>query len=194
MFIKPTRFSKLRLLHPDYIAKSVCDIDFSILKAKGIKVILIDLDGTVVSRGTFNVDKKITAHLKKQTIDIYIATNRPKNRSLKDLKVSLHAKGVIHPSGIFMKPLPLYYRQAAVSHKFKTAEVAMIGDRYLQDIFGANLAGYTTILVRKLGQPQGFLDTMLSHLEHNRTNKLMSKYINSDLTTRPHSHSKTLQH
>lgn len=179
MFVKPMKYSKRRLFHPDYIVKSVCDIDFSLLKSKGIKAVLIDLDGTVVSRGTFNVDKKITTYLKKQLVDIYIATNRPRNRSLKNMKVSLHAKGVIHPSGVFMKPLPQYYRQAAVNHKLKTAEVAMIGDRYIQDIFGANLAGYTTILVRKLGESKGHLDAVISLIERNRTDKLVAKYVDN---------------
>jgi HAD superfamily phosphatase (TIGR01668 family) len=176
MLTKPDTMSGVRLFSPDYIVDTVSDIDFGLLKKRGIKAVLIDLDGTVVSRGTFDVDKKLVKFLKKQTISIYIATNRPKSRDLRGLKESLNASGVIHPHGTFMKPLPQYFKRAASSHQLKKSEVAMIGDRYLQDIFGANLAGLTTILVRKLGTSEGYIDTILSNFEKRRTDKLSKKY------------------
>ncbi len=179
MLAKPLTNSRRKLFMPDYIADSVSDIDFSLLKSRGIKAVLIDLDGTVVSRGSFDVDPVLSAYLKKQTVDIYIATNRPKGRDLKDLKQLLHAKGVVHPAGIYAKPFPKYFRQAALDHKLKTTEVAMIGDRYIQDIFGANKAGLVTILIRKLGPSKGFIDTQISNIEKRHTNKLVAKYIPS---------------
>jgi len=179
MLANPSGTSGHKRFKPDYIADSVCDIDFALLEARGIKTVLIDLDGTVVSRGTFEVDKKITDCLKKQKVDIYIATNRPKSRDLKDLRQSLYATGVVHPSGVFMKPLPKYFKRAAAEHQLQTSEVAMIGDRYLQDIYGANRAGLTTILVRKLGDSKGYLDTKLSNFEKRRTEKLAAAYVSA---------------
>lgn len=179
MLSKPDTTSRRSLFSPDYIVDTVSDIDFELLKKRGIKAVLIDLDGTVVSRGTFDVDKKLIDFLKKQTISIYIATNRPKSRDLKGLKESLNASGVVHPHGIYMKPLPRYFKRAASSHQLKSNQVAMIGDRYLQDVFGANLAGLTTVLVRKLGSSEGYIDTQLSRIEKNRTDKLSKKYIPS---------------
>nr|AEI30175.1 HAD superfamily phosphatase [uncultured bacterium] len=174
MLAKPP--GRKKRFQPDYIADSVNDINFKFLQKHGIKAVLIDLDGTVVSRGTYEVDAKLTNYLKKQTIKIYIATNRPKSRDLKNLKESLHATGVIHPVGIFMKPSSQYYKQAASLHHLKTSEVAMIGDKYLQDIYGANLVGLTTIVVRKLGEPKGFFDAQLSRIERKRTDKLAKHY------------------
>ncbi|MBP7807610.1 HAD-IIIA family hydrolase, partial [Candidatus Saccharibacteria bacterium] len=169
-------------LKPDYIVDSVCDVDFDLLKKQGIKAVMIDLDGTVVSRGSFDVDKKLTTYLRKQSIDIYIATNRPKGRTLKNLKESLNAKGVIHPVGIHAKPMPGYFKHAAASHKLKPSEVAMIGDRYLQDISGANRAGLTTILVRKLGVSKGFIDRRISSFEKKRTDRLAAGYVTHSQT------------
>lgn len=163
--------------HPDFIVDHVSDIDFGRLQARGIKAVLIDLDGTVVSRGTFEVDAKITEHLRNQTVKIYIATNRPKSRDLKNLRESLHASGVIHPIGIHAKPFPKYYAQAAIDHGLNPSEVAMIGDRYIQDILGANRAKLTTVLVRKLGRSHGIFDQQLSNLEKYYTNHLAAKYI-----------------
>jgi HAD superfamily phosphatase (TIGR01668 family) len=176
MLSKPTKSTGRKLFWPDFIADSVSEIDFNLLNFKGIKVVLIDLDGTVVSRGTFSVDQNLSEFLKKQKVDIYIATNRPKSRSLRNLELLLHARSVIHPKGMSVKPLPGYYSRALSTHDLRRNEVAMIGDRFIQDIFGANLAGLTTILIRKLGKSHGIFDKQLSKIERRYTERLASKY------------------
>lgn len=179
MLVKPVSLhTKLlpKKFTPDYIVDSVLAIDFQYLAKQGIKAALIDLDGTVVKRSHYNVSPKITAHLRNQPLKIYIATNRPKSRDLKDLKELLHANGVIHPKSFLGKPFPQYYAQAAKDHQLKPSEVVMIGDRYLQDIYGANLAGFKTIVVRKLGQPTNVIDKILSKLERRHTDKLTRSY------------------
>ena len=161
---------------PNFIATSVLDIDFEYLHRHGIKAALIDLDGTVVARGTFEVASEVRELLKRQPLKMYIATNRPKSRDLKDLREHLNANGVIHPIGFWGKPFPKYYAQAASDHGLKPSELVMIGDRYLQDIFGANLAGLQTIVVRKLDKPTNVIDRLLSWLERHRTDTLLRNY------------------
>lgn len=161
---------------PDYIADTVAGIDFAYLRSNGIRAIYIDLDGTVVNRGTFDVPAPILQALRKQSLDIYIATNRPVKRDLKNLKDDLGATGVVHPQGVWCKPLPPYYRKSIKAHGLQPKQVAMIGDRYLQDIFGANSAGLTTIVVRKLDQPANWVDRILSYIEARRTNRLARAY------------------
>ncbi len=156
---------KRRSFKPDFIVNTVTDIDFDYLHKHGIKAALIDLDGTVVARGTYDVAAATSKHLKQAALKIYIATNRPKSRSLKDLKDRLNANGVIHPHGILGKPFPQYYAQAARDHGLKPEECVMIGDRFLQDIFGANAAGLTTIAVKKLDRPTNSVDRLLSGAE-----------------------------
>lgn len=163
-------------LWPDYIASSVGDIDFAYLKKIGVKAIMIDLDGTVVERGRFDVSDKISNALKNQELKVYIATNRPKSRSLKDLKERLHASGVIHPKGIIGKPFTHYYKKSLEILSLNKNQVAMVGDRYLQDIYGANRAGLITIKVDKLGDPVNFGDSVISRLEHNRSTKILPFY------------------
>jgi len=162
---------------PNYIAASITDIDFAYLQHQGVKAALIDLDGTVVARGTYEVSKDIREYLRKQPLMIYIATNRPKSRSLKDLKEHLNASGVIHPIGLWGKPFPKYYAQAASDHGLDPKQVVMIGDRYLQDIYGANLAGLRTVAVRKLDRPTNIIDALLSRLERRRNDRLAREYL-----------------
>ncbi len=163
-------------LKPDYIATSVDDIDFNYLQKKGITTALIDLDGTVVARGTYEVSESTKRHLQNQPLNIYIATNRPKSRSLKNLKEALNANGVVHPRGIYGKPFPSYYRHALRLHKLSKSETVMIGDRYLQDIFGANRAGLHTVAVHKLDKPKSLFDKLLSALERTQTRRLSKRY------------------
>lgn len=161
---------------PTYIAESVTDIDFDALQNRGIEAVLIDLDGTVVARATYDVSAEISAALKSQPLPIYIATNRPKSRDLKDLKERLHAQGVIHPAGFAGKPFPKYFKSACRSHGLDPARTVMIGDRFLQDIIGANSAGLPTVLVKKLDKPTNWFDTLLSGCERRLANHLAHRY------------------
>lgn len=178
MLQKPTRGHKWPWywFWPDYIAESVTDIDFAYLKAQGIRAIYIDLDNTVVHHGTHEVNPATTQALLAQPLEIYIATNRPKSRPLKNLKDDLHATGVVHPRGLLGKPFPRYYTASLKVRKLKPHQAVMIGDRYLQDIYGANSSGLKTIVVRKLGQPISWWDRVVSAIEARYTDRLARRY------------------
>ncbi|MDL2341945.1 MAG: HAD-IA family hydrolase [Patescibacteria group bacterium] len=174
--IKQPKFS----LSPDFIATSVAAINFSLLKSHGIKACFIDLDGTVVSRATHEVQPAIVTALKQAGLPIFIATNRPRSRGLKNLKQDLSAAGVIHPTKIFAKPAKRYYTSALAAHNFKAHEVIMIGDRYIQDIFGANRAGLYSLVVHKNGASHGQIDRLLSKVEAKLTQLFTGRYRQTD--------------
>jgi len=180
----PTNFAarKRTSFFPDYISTSVADIDFEFLKQRGITTVLIDLDGTVVPRGTYEVSESIRRALRTSGLNTYIATNRPKNRDLRSLKQDLAATGVVHPIGIHGKPSTKYFQTALREHNLEAREVVMIGDRYLQDILGANRAGLRTLLVDKIGRPQKLLDRLFSDGEQYITRKLSKTYSESSAT------------
>lgn len=162
---------------PDYIVDAVENIDFSWLSQHGVRACLIDLDGTVVARGTFEVNPKIIQVLKNSPQKIYIATNRPKSRDLKNLKKDLNAAGVIHPKGLYGKPFKRYFSSAAKELNLNTKEVLMIGDRFLQDIFGANRAGMRTLLVlNKIGPAHYWFDKLISITERQLALRFSRKY------------------
>jgi uncharacterized protein len=165
-----------RFFEPDYIAESVEDIDFTYLANRGVRTILIDLDSTVVSRGTFVVSETLTERLRDQPLDVYIATNRPSRRDLQGLQTKLNAKGVLNPVGLYAKPLPRYYAQATTRFGVKAGSTVMVGDRYFQDILGGNVAGFQTIVVKKLGRPANIFDRIISSLEQRRSDRLKSRY------------------
>jgi uncharacterized protein len=182
MLVRPKLSSqkKPRLgIQPDFIAESITEVDFGYLKKLGITTCFIDLDGTTVSRGTFEVDRHIAKVLSKSGLAIHIATNRPKSRSLKSLKEDLHAQSVIHPDGIFAKPSKRYYTGALKELGLEPHEVVMMGDRYIQDTIGANRAGIYSLIVHKLGAAKGKGDLYFSMLEQRFTDRTSNKYQKS---------------
>jgi uncharacterized protein len=164
---------------PDFVANNIADIDFEYLRKLGITTIFIDLDGTVVDRGTYEVSPSISQKLRDSGLDIKITTNRPRSRELKDLKEKLHASGVIHPRGLYGKPTKKYFKAALRDGNLKASQVVMVGDRFLQDIFGANRTGIFSLLVFKLGKSQGFGDKAISRIEKSLAMKLLGTYIDT---------------
>lgn len=179
MIVRPNLFPKKRSkfsFQPDIICRSIVDVDFLFLKKLGVTTCLIDLDGTVVGRGTFEVDPRIGKALSKSGLKIHIATNRPKSRTLHNLKEDLYADSVIHPKGIFPKPSKKYYLNALKELNLQPNTVVMIGDRYLQDILGANRAGIYSLLVHKLGPSKGKIDRYISAAQAKFTDSITSSY------------------
>ncbi len=179
MIVRPKPFPKKWpkfSFWPDIICKSIVDVDFTYLKKLGVTTCLIDLDGTVVGRGTFEVDTRIAKALAKSGLKIHIATNRTKSRSLHNLKQDLHADSVIHPRGIFGKPSKRYYVNALKALKLQPTQVVMIGDRFIQDMLGANRAGIYSLLVHKLGPSMGSVDRYISKRERLFTERLTRIY------------------
>lgn len=179
MLIKATPLTKKAglSLKPDFIARNILNIDFKYLQSLGITTCYLDLDGTVVDRDTFHVDGAVTAALAKSGMDIKIATNRSHSRSLQELQTAVHASSVIHPKGIFGKPSKRYFRQALRDHNLTQDQVVLIGDRFIQDVLGANRSGIYSLLVFKLGRSIGRVDTIVSKAEQRYAHKLASKYL-----------------
>lgn len=142
---------------PDYLAQTVLDIDFQYLNQKGIKAVMFDLDHTILAHGAVDVDAPIIDALKNSGMDIYIATNRRKSSSLDGIKALIGARGIMFARSFTVaKPSKKYYELAAEMTGLDLKEVAMVGDRLVQDIYGANKVGLLTIMVRKFGRIKWF--------------------------------------
>nr|MBA3758860.1 HAD hydrolase-like protein [Candidatus Saccharibacteria bacterium] len=161
---------------PDYLASSLTDIDFALLKKRGVKYIAFDADSTLVpSRGKL-LEPKTEAFLKKQRPlfkDWCIASNRITN-DLLPLAKAMDAH-VIQATILIRKPQRRFY--AWVLNYFKPAkpeEIAMIGDKLIAEMFGGKRAGMTTVWVEKIGKDNPW-DQLLQvrHFEK----RLMKAYI-----------------
>lgn len=149
---------------PDYFANTVEEIDFEFLRRKGIRAMLFDLDHTILSHGSINVDSGVMKTLTESDMKVYIATNRRKSHDLDNIKNAISAEGIMFARGATVgKPSKAYYKLAVEMTDLKTNEVAMVGDRLVQDIWGANRTGLTTVMVGKFGNIRWYDQILTVH-------------------------------
>lgn len=145
----------LRKLVPDFYAPTVHEIDFKHLREKGITAVAVDIDNTLVPHGGLELTEETVAFFRQQRDNgnitrLAIATNRSHKRIV-DLSNTMHADVAFHAKGLVRKPGKKYFADLLSSLQSTPGQTAMVGDKVIQDIYGGNAAGLTTILVDPLG-------------------------------------------
>ncbi|MCD8377912.1 MAG: YqeG family HAD IIIA-type phosphatase [Candidatus Gastranaerophilales bacterium] len=132
-------------IKPDYNLKSIYDIDLSELKSKGIKLIMFDLDSTImVSKSGYYLEetKKWLSEVKKEFL-IAVISNNNSIEYLNRVRSSSDFDIIGSASKPDTKVMESYLHQKGI----KPCEAVMVGDRPLTDILGGIRLGCTTILV-----------------------------------------------
>jgi uncharacterized protein len=133
------------LLRPDYYFRSVCDVDLDELCRQGVRLLLLDLDNTLVFRNTTQASPAVMAWIataKARGLDICIVSNNWHERvhqAATDLGVRIVGKGT--------KPLSAGFKRAIAGTGLPFSASAVVGDQVFTDILGGNLVGATTVLV-----------------------------------------------
>jgi HAD superfamily phosphatase (TIGR01668 family) len=161
---------------PNYIAPGVMGIDYVKLRAQGIRHLVFDVDNTLVSFGEHKLDSGIRDFMielqaTRRFATIRLATNSPRNLKWLRDELGLH---ITQPRLWRFKPLPSFYGHILADIHDRPSAVAMIGDKLIQDIWGANSVGMTSILVQPLGV-DNWLDRVLMFRRHER--RLLRKYL-----------------
>lgn len=133
---------------PDIYQKSIYYINYDKLYKKGIRCILFDLDNTIapphVKQPTKRL-KKLFDELKDKGFKIVIISNSPKHR-IEPYKNELG----VDACAFSLKPSRNKYTKIMEKFKYKSTELAAIGDQLITDIYGANKLDITSILVNPL--------------------------------------------
>ena len=145
---------------PNYYAKTVRDIDFALLHERGIRCVALDIDNTLVADGGIEIDANTIAFFREQRdkklIDtLIIATNRSQKK-IGGIAEAMHADMTFHAGGLRRKPFGSYYADLLKRTGCDANRTAMVGDKVIQDIWGGNHAGLTTVLVDPLGPSMWF--------------------------------------
>ena len=115
---------------------------------KGIRCILFDLDNTItpihVKKPTKRL-KKLFDELKDKGFKVIILSNSPKHR-IEPFKNYLN----VDACAFAIKPRKNKYEKVMDKFKYKSTEIAAVGDQLLTDIHGANKLDITSILVNPL--------------------------------------------
>ena len=139
----------MKVFKPKSYYKSIFDVNYEYLKKKKIKVIIFDLDNTIITVDEELPNEKIKNLFEKLSNDfkIFIASNNKKERVRRIGKyMNVHAfYSVVKPTKKIRKLLLKKY-------DVKMDEVAIIGDQVVTDIFMGNRLKMYTILVDPLGE------------------------------------------
>jgi HAD superfamily phosphatase (TIGR01668 family) len=148
---------------PDMYYPSIYAIDLALLRHKGIKSLIVDLDNTLVEATCPNATPKLMewlAEVRKHGFRIMIVSNNTKTR----VAQFAHPLEIpyIHTA---KKPLSLSFRRALQILETKADETAVIGDQLLTDVLGGNRMGLHTILVVPISEVEGFFTRLNRRIE-----------------------------
>lgn len=152
--------------------QSIYKINYDLLKKRGIKCLLFDLDNTMVPYKTDMPDKKIKelfAYLEND-FKIIILSNAKKNR-VRYFKEHLN----VDSAYLSLKPLKKKYKKILKLYHYKESEIACIGDQLMTDILGGNRMNMITIYVNPLNNYEPFRTKINRFIERIIMKKLNKK-------------------
>lgn len=139
-------FFKTSLFMPDDYHKTIFDIDFLSLKAKGILGLLIDVDNTLIPYDESLPSIKLINlfnDLKNQGFKIMIISNNKVPR-IQSFSAVINCPFIARAK----KPFSMGFRKAMKMLNISDKNsVCVIGDQLMTDVFGAKILGLKCILV-----------------------------------------------
>lgn len=129
---------------PDLYLSSAYALPISELKKRGIRVLMCDVDNTLLPHD----EKKMSIRLElfiKQLKDAGIEVVFVSNNTKKRLAVLAKESG-IETHSFACKPLPFVFYRLMKNHHIQSKELAVMGDQLFTDILGGNLQDAFTIL------------------------------------------------
>ncbi len=169
---------KNECFYPDDYQKTVYDIDYPVLLDKGIKLILIDLDNTLIPYDESEPNEKIYDLFKQiETLgfkSVIISNNHlPRVKYFSDKLKSPYIASAKKPlkSG-FIKAL-LFFPE------IKKNEVCVIGDQFMTDVLGAKRSGLMVIVVDAIKRKAEKWYTRINRRLEKRVLSRMKKFHNA---------------
>ena len=133
---------------PTKIAKSIYDIDYNELYASGKRIILFDLDNTLISYYEDIPNQKLIEFgkmLLSSGFKVYVLSN---NRG-KRIGKFLETFPATDSGNLMKKPFAYKIKKFLKNHNITNySEIIMIGDQLVTDILCANNVGVESILVK----------------------------------------------
>ncbi len=135
-------------LLPKLMTDKTTDITPELLRGRGIRLLMLDFDNTIVPYTTNVPTEEMAAWLETMNateIQVCIVSNSHNDRVPQfcrdyGLDCITHAK----------KPFPKGIRQCLKKYGIPASQAALIGDQIFTDTLGANNAGVTSILVKAI--------------------------------------------
>ena len=135
-------------LLPKMIVPALTDVNSDLLKARGIKLLMLDFDNTIVPYTTnipTDAMKAWFATMEESGIPLCIVSNSKRDR-VKKFAAEYGIACITHSR----KPFPKGIRECLDKFQLDPEECALVGDQIFTDTLGANCTGVTSILVKAI--------------------------------------------
>ncbi len=133
----------MALFYPDLLRNRITDITLDDLYTLGVKGLLLDVDNTLTTHGSQELDEKVEAWLKHMA-DSGIALTVVSNALPRRVRPFAQRIGLRYIA-FSCKPSPLGFWRAARRLGLKRRECSAVGDQTFTDVIGAHLAGVRSI-------------------------------------------------
>jgi len=134
---------------PKLITNALTDITPELLRSRGIKLLMLDFDNTIVpyttNTPTDKMDQWLKAMAASTEVQICVVSNSKKDR----VKIFCTGYGIpciTHAKKPFTKGI----NECLTKFGVPAAQAALVGDQIYTDTLGANAAGVQSILVKAI--------------------------------------------
>lgn len=139
-----------KLFTPDCYIRSYRDLNVKRLYQMGIRVLVCDIDNTLVAHDEAVPDEAVKHFIKtakEAGLEVVLVSNNVKERVdtfAKDLDVKTYP--------FAQKPLKKTYTKMMKDSGCKAHQIAVLGDQLLTDMLGANRSGFYSVLTTPVAQ------------------------------------------
>lgn len=147
-------------LIPDWRASSIYDLTPEVLGALGKRLVLADLDNTLARYRQPEPEEALFAwkhSLNQAGITVFILSNGRKPHRSRRFAAAFQVDYISHAG----KPRDRGFQMALKRTGCTADEAVMVGDQIFTDIWGANLAGITSVLLSPIA-----LDTVFRRIRY----------------------------
>ena len=158
-------------LYPNVLLNKVQDITIELLQKNKIKVLILDVDNTLVDYSKLLTSDVIewAKNIKGQGIKLYILSNTNDKRKVEKISKELNI-----PYKYFaMKPLKSGFKKVQKEIKENAENIAVVGDQIFTDVLGGNRCKMFTILVEPINEKDIFITRWKRPIEK----RIKSKYM-----------------
>lgn len=163
--------------YPDLIVDRVQNIDLGVLKEKGIKGLILDIDNTLVPQYTEEAGENVVKwieRVKKEGLNACIVSNASRTRVVKfNERLKILA---IHRA---TKPSAKAFIRAVSLMGINLNEAAVVGDQIFTDVYGGNRLNMLTVLVSPIDKREVLIVRLKRYAEKVVLAQHVKSYKNS---------------
>lgn len=152
------------IFRPRQIVRRFDEINCEMLRERGLRAVMIDLDNTLVLWPSTEIHpeaKSWVQCLQMNGIQVCLVTNALHTSRARPIADHLGMPWVKRA----LKPLGKGFRRGMALLGTTPQETAMVGDQMFTDIYGGNLQGLYTVLVHPLGEQDSVFTKVTRPLE-----------------------------